>query len=459
MSSASIEADPERTTTRVAAVDLGATSGRVAIVDLETLTTRIVKRFLNAPIVGGGGHLRWDWPRILAEVESGLELARAQGPLASIGVDTWGVDYGLGDARGDLVALPHSYWDRRTDHWRAVVERVGVEYIYRTTGIQMMKLNTLCQLAVHDREELARAKKLLMLPELLLCHLTGTCIGERTSAGTTQLVDIRTGEWSEDLAVAIGIDPSILPPILVAGRPVGFWRGIPVTLVAGHDTASAVAALPDPAPGAVFVSLGTWALVGTERPHPDTSEAARLANFSNEPCAFQGVRFLKNVVGLAPLERCRDQWGMKSAGDLQGLLEAAAAVPAGGPIVDLADPILSDGAKLEAAVRKAGGLPDSAGRDRVARCILDSIAVGIARVIGELGEFMDLTPPTVQLIGGGSRNRLLNSLIQARSGVRVEAGPAEATCLGNALLQGIALGFFEDLASARKAMRLSSLST
>ena len=442
--------------TRVAAVDLGATSGRVALVDLDALSLEVVHRFANGPVRDTAGDLRWPWERIVGEVEAGLAAAIERGPVASIGIDTWGVDYGLLDARGELVAAPFSYRDRRTEDWRGLIESLGIERIYATTGIQMMALNTLCQLAFHDRSELAPARRLLMLPELVVYGLTGVATGERTSAGTSQLVDIATGDWSADLVEAIGVDPSILPPIVTAGSAAGHWRGVPVCLVGGHDTASAVAALPDPAPGSVFVSLGTWALVGAERPMPDTSEAARLANFSNEPAVFSGVRFLKNVMGLWMLEQCRAQWNANTRQDLQDMLEAAACLPEGGPTVDARDERFASSDDMEAEVRAASGLGAAAGRDHVVRCILDSLAAAIAGVVAETRTFLATPMPAVHVIGGGSRNRLLNRLIEQACGVPVKPGPAEATSLGNAMVQGIALGRFADLGSARKNLASSA---
>src|SRR5918995_3206781 len=195
---------------------------------------------MHGPVADPAGVLRWDWPRLVAEMEKGLAAALEAGPAASIGVDTWGVDYGLLDGRRELVAPPVSYGDGRTGRYEAVVTRLGgAEALYRTTGVQLQPFNTVFQVAAHDADELARARHLLMLPELLVHHLTGEIVGERTSAGTTGLVDIRTGEWSTALAEAVGLDPVVLPPILAAGSRVGSWQGVPVHLVGGHDTASA----------------------------------------------------------------------------------------------------------------------------------------------------------------------------------------------------------------------------
>jgi rhamnulokinase len=407
-------------------------------------------RTAHAPVRASDGSLRWDWDGLVAGVVSGLSLGLSQGPVDSIGIDTWGVDYGLLAADGSLVAPPYAYRDSRTSDWQSVVARIGADTLYRTTGVQLMAINTVFQLAAHSRAELDRAASVVLLPELLVHVLTGVVVGERTSAGTTALVDLATGDWSRDLLEAIDVDPSLMPRIGAAGSPVGTWRGVPVHLVGGHDTASAVAALPGPPPpGAAFVSSGTWLLVGMEREKPDVSDAARAANFSNEMGALGGVRFLKNVMGLWMLEECRRAWGSP---EWDGLLAAAAAVGPGGPVVDATDARFLAPDDMEAEVRLAAGLPASAGRDRVARCILDSLARSTADVVGELESLTGMVVPEIVVVGGGSRNGLLNRLLAEAAGVPVRVGPAEATALGNALVQAVALGRYPDLATARAAL-------
>jgi rhamnulokinase len=437
---------------RVLAVDLGATSARVAAIDLDAhpVAMEIVHRHSHQPLrVSGDGSLRWDWQTLLCEVTRGLEMGLRRGPVASIGVDTWGVDYGLIDGRGELVSPPVSYRDERTAGWRSVVERIGAERLYRITGIQLMAINTLFQLAAHDRAELARAHRLLMLPELVVHALTGVATGERTSAGTTALVRHGEDRWSEELIEELGLDPSLFPEIARPPRRVGSWRGIPVQLVAGHDTASAVAALPAGlTPGAAFISSGTWMLVGAERPKADTSDAAFRANFSNEPGAVSGVRFLKNVIGLVMLEKCCRAWANPQ---LASLLEAAARV-ASRARIDAMDPRFLNPDDMESEIRAAAGLSRNAGRAEVARCILDSLAEAAVGVVAELGDFLGAPVSEICIIGGGCRNWVLNRLIEERSGLSVRVGSAEATALGNALLQGIALGRFTDLENAREAL-------
>jgi rhamnulokinase len=437
----------------VLAVDLGASSLRVAAVDLDArpLAPRIIHRYEHSPVRHDDGSLRWDWARLVAEVKRGLEVGLTDGRVASIGIDAWGVDYGLLDGDGELLSPPYAYRDARTEGWRTVVERIGAERLYATTGIQLMQINTIFQLAAHDRGELARAKRLLLLPELMVHALTGATMGERTSAGTTALVDLTTGDWSGELLEAIDVDRSILPRIVPATTYAGTYKGVRVHLVGGHDTASAIAALPSHKPNTragnpIFISSGTWMLVGTERGGPDTSAAAMRANFSNEPGVFGNVRFLKNVMGLWMLEQCREQWG---GPPLEELLAAAAALP-GGPTVDATDARFLAPADMEAEVRAAASLLSSAGRAEVARCVLDSLAATSGAVVRELRSFLGADISEIVILGGGSKNALLNRLIEEAAEVPIRTGPVEATLLGNALVQGIALGRFESLAQARQ---------
>lgn len=442
--------------TRVLAVDLGASSARVVAVDLPddgaAPTYEVVHRIAHGPVHHDDGTLRWDWSRLVAEVERGLHHAVAVSaePVASIGVDTWGVDYGLVDAAGQVIAPPFAYRDHRTDGWEELADRIGRDRLYAVTGIQLMAINTVFQLAAHDADELEAADGLLLLPELLVAALTGERTGERTSAGTSALVDLATGDWSDELLDAVGVDRRLFPELQPATTPVGSFLGIPVHLVGGHDTASAVAAVPGPpAPGAAFVSSGTWMLVGAERPAPDTSPAAAAANFSNEPGVMGGVRFLKNVMGMWLLEQCRAQWG---GPPLEGLLAGAAAVGHDVPTFDATDHRFLAPADMEAEIKAAAGLPPSAGRDVVVRCLLASLAASTARVVAELESFLPGPVTELNVIGGAAQNLLLNELLAEASGVPVRVGPVEATAMGNALVQGVAIGRYRDLDEARSAL-------
>ncbi|MBV9952339.1 MAG: hypothetical protein JO291_10335 [Acidimicrobiia bacterium] len=297
-------------------------------------------------------------------------------------------------------------------------------------------------MAAHDPAELHRARHLLMLPELLVHHLTGAVLAERTSAGTTQLVDIAAGGWSDELAGEIGLDPSLLPPIHAAGHRAGTWQGVPVHLVGGHDTASAVVGLGGAGgPETVFASAGTWLLVGREQSQPWLDEVARAGNFTNEAGALGGYRVLKNLAGGWLLERCRDAWSGRS---IASLVDAAASLPPG-PTVDVTDPSFLNPPDMLAALSEASGLPVDAEPPVLVRCVIDSLAAGTARVIDQLGGVQ-----RIQLFGGLARWRPLRDRLAEVSGLPVGVGPTEATALGNALVQGAALGVYTDLADARR---------
>jgi rhamnulokinase len=439
-------------TVAVAAVDFGASSIRVCRVVLGDgpPAATVVHRYAHGPVADPAGVLRWEWSRLVAELEKGLAAALERGPLASIGVDTWGVDYGLLDARGALVAPPVSYRDPRTDGYRAVVERLGgAAALYRATGIQLQPFNTIFQVAAHDRGELDRARHLLLLPELLVHHLTGEIVAERTSAGTTGLVDIASGSWSAALAEAVGLDQAVLPAIRPATTPVGRWHGVPVHLVGGHDTASAVAAMGAGAgPGSAFVSTGTWLLAGMELPGVDVGDDALRQNFTNEIGVLGGIRFLKNLAGAWLIEQCRPRWGNPPIAELVAAAETEA-WPEAGALLDVADPRLLNPGDMLGEVTAALGLGVDARPPLVVRGIVEAQAAGTAAAVDELAARRPVDG--VHVFGGG-HSALFRERLAARAGRPVHVGPVEATALGNALVQGIALGVHRDLAEARRSL-------
>jgi rhamnulokinase len=429
----------------VGAVDFGASSIRVCRVTFGDgpPELQVVHRHAHAP-AHDGTHFRWDWARLVAETERGLELACERGPLASIGIDTWGVDYGLLDARGELVEPPISYRDARTDGYRATLDRIGAERFFATNGLQAVPYDTIFQLAAHDASALGRARHLLLLPELLVHHLTGEITAEPSSAGTTGLLDLATGTWSPELADAIGLDPSLLAPLRPARTRVGTWRGVPVHLVGGHDTASAVfAGAQHDAP---FVATGTWLLVGREQDGPDTTAAAFAAGLSNELGALGGVRLLRNVAGWWLVEECRRHWGDP---DLDDLLAEAAATPCV-DVCNALDPRLLAPADMPAMLAELAGLADPTDRAAVTRCAVESMAASTARVIASLPDGADDRP--VRVFGGGVRSSLLLDALARHTGRSVRTGPVEAAALGNALVQGLALGVFATPDEARATL-------
>jgi rhamnulokinase len=428
---------------RVAAVDMGATSVRVAVVDLaaEAARVEVVHRWSHGPETRPDGSVRWRWHELLANVHDGLERALARG-LASIGVDGWGVDYGLLGDDGQLLSDPHSYRSARTARWREVASELGEAALYRRTGVQLMPINTIFQLAAHDSAEIRSARRLVMLPELVGYALTGAIASERSNAGTTGLLDVQTGEWASDIADAIGVDPGILPAPEPAGRRLGEYRDVPVHLVAAHDTACAFAASPLSGSGRAFISAGTWFLVGIERATPDLSEDAREANFSNEIGALGGYRFLKNVPGFWLLEQCATRWATTA----KELLEAAAEVP-DAPVFDVRDERFLAPERMDEEVRAAAGLGPSASNAVLARSIVESVASAVGSVVDEIRQ----REPVDELVavGGGVSSPLVRERLAGHARARLVPGATEATALGNAVLQGVALGRFSDLEDAR----------
>jgi rhamnulokinase len=441
--------------TTVAAVDCGATSVRTCRVDLDAspLVAEVVHRVPHGPVRDDRGHQRWDWSLILSAVERGLERCLERGRLDSIGVDTWAVDYGLLDDAGRLLSAPFSYRDHRTDDYREVAEAFGIDAMYRANGLQLQPFNTIFQLARHDRRELARAARLLWLPELIVHALTGTAVTERTSAGNSGLVDVSTGDWSPELLDVAGIDRTLLGEIESAGRVLGEWRGVPVTLVAGHDTASAVAGMGATLPGSsAFVATGTWILAGIERPRPDTSRWALERGFTNEAGALGGFRFLRNVTGFWLLEQSRRSWPERS---VEALLAAAESVGGDVPVIDVdADELRAPDDMLAAYTSLAGLARDSAPA-LVTRSIVESIASRTADVVHHLAERYELRD--LVLFGGAARPGLLARRLAELTALPIRLGSSEATALGNAIVQGLGIGALSTLEEGRARIATTPL--
>lgn len=443
-----------------AAVDIGASSGRVMLgrvspdsgVSLET-----VHRFPNGVVELDGG-LRWDFDALFAEVLAGLRAAAtaaaAQGEtIASIGIDTWAVDYGLVNKAGELVAQPFSYRDDRS---RAAVAPVHAKLdparLYRTTGLQFLQFNTIYQLAA---ERNLAGLKALLIPDLIAFLLTGVRRTEATNASTTGLFDAVAGEWATYFFTALGLRKDLFPPLIQPGEPYGYLLpdiaaalGLPrettVVAVGSHDTASAVAAVPAQGENFAYISSGTWSLVGLELQQPVLTEASREANFTNERGVDGTIRYLRNVGGLWLLSECQRTWaGEGFQPDLAALLSAAAALPAGGPQVNADDPyFIARGdmpERIRAAVRRTGDvLPNEPAA--ITRCIMDSLAAAYARTITTAERLAGREVDVVHVVGGGSQNTLLCQLTANATGRPVIAGPVEATALGNVLIQARAAG-------------------
>ena len=452
----------------VAAADLGASSGRVIVgrVGPGQLELHHVNRFPNGG-VRAGGTLHWDILRLYRGVLDGLGAAAKDRELASIGIDSWGVDYGLLDGAGALLGNPVHYRDGRTEGAvEQLLARVGAEELYAVTGIQQLPINTICQLvAAAGTPQLTAATTLLLVPDLLAYWLTGAAGAELTNASTTQLYDVRTGEWATSLMERAGIAPGLFPPLRRPGEIIGTLTAeavsearlpgpVPVVAVGSHDTASAVVSVPADGRDFAYISCGTWSLVGMELDRPVLTSASRRANFSNETGIDGTIRYLRNVMGLWLLQESLRSWSATDAG-LEGLLAEAARLPALRCVIDADDPaLLAPGdmpARIAAACR-AAGQPEPASRAETVRCILDSLALAHRRAITQVQELAGRHADTIHLVGGGSRNDLLCQLTADACELPVVAGPVEASAVGNILVQARALGLAPDDLDGMRAL-------
>jgi rhamnulokinase len=435
----------------VVAVDLGASSGRVtaARVDADALDLTEVQRFDNVP-VRVAGTLHWDVLRLYRGVLEGLRAAGDD--IASIGIDTWGCDYGLLDADGALLGNPVHYRDGRTEGVKVDLDPAD---LYRITGTQHLPFNTIYQLvAAAGTAQLSAARTLLMIPDLLGYWLTGKRAAELTNASTTQLLDVRTGRWSDEVIARAGIPRHLFPELVRPGDPLGETvAGVPVTAVGSHDTASAVAAVPARNERFAYISCGTWSLVGVELDRPVLTEDSRAANFTNELGVDGTVRYLRNVMGLWLLQECLRVWNRT---DLPTLLAEAARLPARNSVVDADDPdFLAPGdmpARIATACRRLGQ-PVPQTPAEVIRCIVDSLALAHRAALRDAQRLSGRDVDVIHVVGGGSRNELLCQATADACGLPVEAGPVEATALGNVLVQARALGRVGDLPAMRALVR------
>ncbi|GAA3201970.1 rhamnulokinase family protein [Dactylosporangium siamense] len=443
----------------VAAVDLGASSGRVMLarVGPDVLELTEAHRFANRPI-RVGPTLHWDVLGLYQGVLDGLRTAGRTGAgLHSVGIDSWAVDYGLLDATGALIGNPVCYRDSRTDGvMDRVLDQLGAARLYAGTGLQNLPFNTIFQLVSAAGTPAARtARRMLLLPDLIAYWLTGEQTSEITNASTTQLLDARSGGWSADLIADLGLDPGLFAPLCRPGDRIGELTApvcaeiglpgpVPVIAVGSHDTASAVVAVPARGDRFAYISCGTWSLVGVELAAPVLTDASRQANFTNETGVDGTVRYLRNVMGLWLLQEAIRGWQADgSTVDLEALLGRAAAEPALRSVVDPDDPVfLSPGdmpARIDEWCRRTGQ-PVPSSRAATVRCIMDSLAVAHARAVRQAQHLAGTTVDVVHIVGGGARNELLCQLTADACGLPVTAGPVEATALGNALVQARALG-------------------
>jgi rhamnulokinase len=453
------------------AVDLGAGSGRVFLAGLDSgeLLLDEVRRF-RYPASRSDGRLRWDFACIFDEVKAGAREAgerarKMRRPIQSIGVDSWGVDYGLVDSGGKLLEEPVCYRDERTrEVMEQVFARIPREEIFERTGIQFLVFNTLFQLYAHAQAGIpGAAARLLLIPDLVNLFLAGRAVTEYTNATTTQMVNARTRTWDLTMLGGLRLPAALLAEIVPAATDLGPLKpaladelglgGVRVVAPATHDTASAVAGAPLEA-GWAYISSGTWSLVGVERQSVLINREVARHNFTNEGGAFGTTRFLKNVMGLWILESCRTEWEERGLDvDYDGLLRQVEGLEESPGLIFPDDPrFFNPPSMLEALAEHMaeGGQRLPATSPAVARVILDSLAFRYASVVRAIERLTGSKINGLQIVGGGSRNDYLNQMTATATGLPVLAGPVEATVTGNVLVQAIASKRFASLAEARR---------
>jgi rhamnulokinase len=459
---------------RMVAVDLGAQSGRVAVgtYDGERLSITDVHRFPNVP-VRVGGTLYWDILRLYRDVCDGFAAAAQDGPVDSVGVDSWGVDFGLLDAKGRLLQNPVHYRDaRRAAATRNALKRIPARELYERTGIQHLSINTifeLAALAAADEPVLEIADTLLLIPDLFHHWLAGTRVSELTNATTTQCFDPRAGAWASDVLECLDIPTRILPPTVAPATVLGRLPdrvadetrlgGALLVAVATHDTASAVAAVPFRRPGSAYISAGTWSLVGVEADRPHIDDETFAANLTNEGGIGGTTRLLRNVAGLWLLHECRRTWELEGRPyAFDELIALAAEAPPLRALIDPDDSVFAEPGDMPHRIRtycSGTGQDEPEGPGAVVRCILESLALKHRRTIELLRKAAGAAPCEVHVVGGGAHNELLCRWTADATGLPVLAGPAEATSVGNLLVQAIALEELSSLDDARNVVRAS----
>jgi rhamnulokinase len=449
------------------AIDLGASSGRVMLVrfDGECLTLDEAHRFPNGP-VQVQDHLHWDVQRLFGEIKTGLRKAGQIAPLSSLGLNTWGVDFSLLDDDDQLVGNPYHYRDPHTNNVMEVAfELVDRTEIFERTGIQFMQINSLFQLlAMKGSTALERAKTFLMVPDLFNFWLTGRKANEYSNATTTQFYNPHAKEYDRELLAKLGLPTDIFPKIVPPGTNLGALLPsiaeenglpqIPVIAPACHDTGSAVAAVPMENPRVAYISSGTWSLVGVEVTEPVITPQSLANNFTNEGGVGDTIRLLKNVTGLWLVQECRRIWAAQgkeySWDEITTLAEGQ---PSFNALVDPDHTDFLNPPNMPVAIqnyctRTGQPVPESHGA--ILRCIFENLALKYRWVLARLEELLGYQLEVVHIIGGGSQNRLLCQLTSDATGKQVIAGPVEATAIGNALVQAIALGHLGSLVEGRK---------
>lgn len=449
------------------AVDLGASSGRTIVGTLDNgkLTLAEMNRFWNGPTEVRGS-LLWDFVHLLRNIKEGIALAKKEygDGLVSMGIDTWGVDFGLFDADGNLLRNPVNYRDSRTvGMFEKVFERIPKEEVFAQTGVQFMELNTLYQLmslSLEDSFQYRSASKLLFSPDLLSYWLTGNMVAERSIASTSQFYNPATKNWAYDVLEKLGIRTDLFAELVDPGTVIGDHHGLPVVTVGGHDTACAFAAVPvQEGEQCAFLSSGTWSLLGTELAEPVINEESLAANFTNEVGVCGTVRFLKNLSGLWMLQELRRNWNEQDFDYSWAAMERMALDAQ--PFEFFVDP--SDESFL-APGDMAGRIQDYCERTgqarpethaQILRTAYEGLALLYADVYGSLEHLSGRTLDTLRIVGGGSKDKLLDQLAANATGRTVVTGPTEATATGNLIMQMLAMGDIASLNEGRAIIRNS----
>lgn len=450
----------------------------IGVLRAGELSLHEAHRFLHAPAPMPGA-LTWDLPMLWREIREGLKRAAAWAAsndveIASIGVDTWGVDFALLSKQGALLAMPRCYRNPEHADGLAILEQqLGRSGIYERTGIRSMALNTSSQLAgwvARDPSTFQAAGRLLFMPDLFHFMLSGVACTEQSIASTSQLLDARTRDWSGDMLSAIGLSRDILPTIVQPGTVLGpllpeiaSQTGLPastkVITPAAHDTASAVVGTPLSGPQSCYLSSGTWSLLGLELDHAIVSEDARAADFTNEHGVAGTTRFLKNVIGLWLVQELKrdlarsgvDMSYEQLAADAERATPFRSRVNVDAPQLTLAGDMIK---KVKALARSVGD-PEPTTPGELVRSCLEGLAAAYARTIDQIERITGRTIATIHLVGGGVKNALLNQMTADATARRVLAGPSEATAMGNVMVQMMAAGEVSGLARARDVIRKS----
>lgn len=458
----------------VLAIDIGASSGRAMIARFDGKTIRLeeIHRFSNDPVTLGDT-MYWDVLRLFHEIKQSLLKAKSCGPLDSMAVNTWGVDFGLLDERGRLLENPVHYRDSRTaGMMEEAFLRIPKEQLYHITGNQLMEINTAFQLLALKKENLKQlecAEKLLLMPDLFHYFLSGVQAAERTIASTTQLYDARKKDWSEEAISALGLERSWFAPIVSPGTVIGQLREelceelgispIKVVAVAGHDTQDAQAAVPANEEDFAFLSCGTWSLFGTETKEPVIDPRSLACNMTNEAAAGDRNSFLKNIIGLWLVQESRRQWMREGKTFSFGELELMAKESQ--PFLCFIDPDAPEfvpAGNLPERIRdycRRTGQTAPENEAQIVRCIDESLAMKYRLTMEEMKTCTGKDYRTLYMLGGGVQSQLLCQMTANACGCQVSAGPAEATAYGNAALQLQALQAVEGLAEIREIVRNS----